>query len=136
MNKKIALISLLLIGVLASCSVIPQFQQAREQYVETRTAELLAEMPTAKPLPTMAEEATATTEPTAEVTEEATEEPTVEPTEEATEEAAATATEEGGEVEAESKAITQSYDPKVYLGNASWSDSMTAVGNWPLGHRI
>lgn len=137
MNKKIALISLLLIGVLASCSVIPQFQQAREQYVETRTAELLAEMPTTEPLPTEAVEATPkvepTAEPTAEVTEEATEEPTLEPTEEVTEEAAATATEEGGEVEAESKAVTQSYDPKIYLGNPSWSDNMTAVGNWPLG---
>ncbi|NPV42074.1 MAG: DUF1080 domain-containing protein [Anaerolineae bacterium] len=137
MNKKIALISLLLIGVLASCSVIPQFQQAREQYVETRTAELLAEMPTTEPLPTEVVEATPkvepTVEPTAEVTEEATEEPTEEATVEATEEVTATATEEGGEVDAESKAMTQSYDPKVYLGDASWSDNMTAVGNWPLG---
>jgi uncharacterized lipoprotein len=65
MNKKIALISLLLIGVLASCSVIPQFQQAREQYVETRTAELLAEMPTTEPLPTEVVEATPKVEPTA-----------------------------------------------------------------------
>jgi len=80
MNKKIALISLLLIGVLASCSVIPQFQQAREQYVETRTAELLAEMPTTEPLPTEAVEATPKVEPTAEPTAEVTEEATAEPT--------------------------------------------------------
>ncbi len=134
MNKKIALISLLLIGVLASCSVIPQFQQAREQYVETRTAELLTEMPTAEPLPTVAVEATAkvepTVEPTAEVTEALTEEPATEATAEITEEV--TATIEGDEVEAESKTITQSYDPKVYLGKSTWEDNMTAVGNWSL----
>lgn len=135
MNKRLVLISFLLIGILASCSVIPQFQQAREQYVETRTAELLAEMPTTAPLPTEVVEATVkvepTAEPTAEVTEAVTEEATTEATEAVTEEVTATATTEG-EVEAESKTITQSYDPKVYLGKSTWEDNMTAVGNWSL----
>jgi hypothetical protein len=137
MNKRIALISILLIGVLASCNVIPQFQQAREQYVETRTAELLAEIPTNEPAATTEvveiPEVTATLEPTKEATEEVTEEVTKEATatEEvtATEEATTEATEEAG---AQSKAMTSSNDPKVYLGKSSWEDNMTAVGNWNL----
>jgi len=129
MNKKVALISILLIGVLASCSVIPQFQQAREKYVETRVGELLAEMPTeipeAAPVDEATEEPTATTEPTVEPTEEATGEVTEEVTEEPTAEATVEAT-------AEAKGMTESYDPKVYLGESTWEDKMIAVGNWNL----
>jgi len=132
MNKRIALISFLLIGILAGCSVIPQFQQAREQYVETRVGELLAEIPTeipeAAPVEEATEEPTATpeptAEPTAEVTEEATEAVTGEPTAEATTEVTE---------DAEAKGLTESYDPKTYLGESTWEDKMIAVGNWPLG---
>ena len=132
MSKKLALFSILIVILLAGCSVVPQFKQAREDYLETRVVEILSEMPTAEP--PAVEEATATTEvaATEEATTEPTEEITAEPTEEGTEEAAATeeATEE---VSAESKSVVESYDPKVYLGDSDWEDKMTAVGNWPLG---
>jgi len=129
MSKKLVLFSILIAGLLAGCSVVPQFQQAREDYLETRVVEILEEMPTAEvqqPIETSTAtlEAAATDEPTAEPTEEI----TAEPTEEVTEEATATE-----EVSAESKAITESYDPKVYLGDSDWEDNMTAVGSWPLG---
>jgi hypothetical protein len=136
MSKKLALFSILIVILLAGCSVVPQFKQAREDYLETRVVEILSEMPTAEP-PAI-EEATATTEviATEEVTAEPTEEITAEPTTETTEEATAevTATEEATEeVSAESKGMTESYDPKVYLGDSDWEDNMTTVGSWPLG---
>ena len=132
MSKKLALFSILIASLLVGCSVVPQFKQAREDYLETRVVEILNEMPTEE-APVL-EEATATTEVMAkeEPTTEPTEEITEEPTEEATEEAAAevTATEEAT---ADPKAVVESYDPKVYLGDSDWEDNMTEVGNWPLG---
>jgi hypothetical protein len=136
MNKKLALISIILIVVLGGCSLIPEFRDAQEQYLQTRVADLLTQTAAAATVPTATEivaEATATEEtivateePTAEVTEEvteeATEEATAEPTAEPTEEATAEAT-------AEEKTI--SLDPAKYLGDAAWSDDMTTVGNWP-----
>lgn len=136
MNKKLALFSILIVILLAGCSVVPQFKQAREDYLETRVVEILSEMPTAEP--PAEEEVIATSEvaATEEVTVEPTEEITAEPTEEVTEEATTevTATEEATEeVASQSKEAVESYDPKVYLGDSDWEDNMTAVGNWPLG---
>ncbi len=131
MNKKLALFSILIVVLLAGCSIVPQFQQAREDYLETRVVEILEEMPTTEPSavePTtevteIAATDEPTAEPTAEVTAEVTEEVTEEPTEVVTEEATAAATEE----------VVESYDPQVYLGDSDWEDDMTEVGNWPLG---
>ena len=86
MSKKLALLSILIASLLVGCSVVPQFKQAREDYLETRVVEILSEMPTAEPQ--VMEEATATTEVVA------TEEPTAEPIEEITEEPTEATTEE------------------------------------------
>jgi hypothetical protein len=135
MSKKLALFSILLVGVLAGCSLVPQLQQSREDYLETRVAELLTQMPTEEimaALPeetevmeaTVVEEATATLEATEEVTEEPTAETTAEATAEVTEEPTAEATDEA-------KVLPVSTDPGVYLEEADWVDDMTEVGNWP-----
>ena len=140
MSKKIALIFILLISILAGCT---QFQSAREQYLETRVVELLDEMDTTDvPVEATATEeevveAPATEEATAEVTEEVTEEAAKEVTAEATEEATAEATEESSEEATatpteEAKEAKGLVDPKTYLGDSDWEDNMTAVGNWSL----
>jgi len=129
MNKKLALISILLAGILAGCSLIPQFQQAREQYLETRVAELLEQTPA---IETEVATGAVVTEAVAEVT--ATTEEVVEETVEPTIEATAEVTEEPKTVETSEPTLTPmvtSYDPAVYLGDATWKDEMTEVGNWP-----
>lgn len=124
MNKKTALIFVILTGLLSSCSLIPQLQQAREAYLETRVVELLAELPTAEvTLEPVEAEPTASEEAVAKMPE-ATEEPTAEVTEAPTAEAK--------QVEEPTLAPTStSKDPAVYLGDPDWKDEMTKVGNWP-----
>ena len=135
MNKKMIVISIILVSILSGCSLAENFQSAREEYLETRVVELLEEMTPAAgdtdvtPIATLAEAteesaAEVTEEPTAEVTEEAAEEAT----EEATEEAEATATTEATE-EADEKSLSP--DPAVYLGDPEWEDDMTELTGWP-----
>lgn len=140
MSKKIAWISILLVVLMTGCSIIPQFQSAREQYLETRVAELLDEMEVEEE-PAAVVEATATEEAVeekvedseeveeTEEVEEAEEEPTAEPTEEVTEETEET---EEAEESEEEDPKSLSTDPGVYLGDPDWEDDMTAVGNWSL----
>ena len=134
MSKKLVLVFILLISILASCT---QFQSAREQYLETRVVELLDEMDsTDVPPAATATEALSEATATEEGTVEATEETTAEATEEATAETTAEATEEGSEATAtpteETKVAKGLVDPKTYLGESDWEDNMTAVGNWSL----
>lgn len=130
MSKKIAWISILLVIFMTGCSLVPQFQSAREQYLETRVEELLDEMtteeaPAAIVAATATEEAiaTETVDETAEAEE--TVEVEEEPTAEVTEEATAETTEEEDDVK------SLSTDPGEYLGDADWSDDMSVAGNWP-----
>lgn len=136
MNKKIALLSIILVVLMTGCSLVTQFQSAREQYLETRVVELLDEMEVEEE-PAAVVEATATEEAIEEKVEETEEveetavteeEPTAEPTEEAEE---AEETEEAQESEEEDPK-SLSTDPGVYLGDPDWEDDMTAVGNWSL----
>lgn len=137
MNKKVALISVLLICLLTGCSLVTNFQEAREEYLATRVVELLEEMSPTEDVSLDTPEATEV-EPTEEVaateTIEPTEEVTEEVTEEATEEATATpeATEEATEeATATSEAKSLSADPAVYLGETGWEDNMAGTANWP-----
>jgi len=127
MKLRIALSFILLAGILAGCSLIPQLETVREQYLETRVADLLAEMPTAeKALVEETLKATATEEiieetpaPTEESTKEAEETLTVEPTA------------EPKSIEATFTPTSTSADPAVYLGEPDWKDDMSKVGYWP-----
>lgn len=143
MSKKFALLSIMLVILLSGCSLVPQFQSAREQYLETRVAELLDEMEVEEE-PAAVLEATATEEAVEDKAEEAeeveeteeaeeaveTEEPTAEPTE-AVEEVEETEEAEESEEEGEDQK-SLSTDPGVYLGDPEWEDDMTATGNWSL----
>jgi len=131
MKKAITLFVILAAVLMAGCTVVERFKVAEKQYLETRVAELAAEMPTeavqvvepvvteeAKVIETAAvvEEAVATPEPAVEVTEEpeveetpvVTEEPLVEPT-------------------------VESLDPAVYLGTPNWVDEMEKPEFWVAG---
>ena len=131
MKKAITLFVILAAVLMAGCTVVERFKVAEKQYLETRVAELAAEMPTeavqvvepvvteeAKVIETAAvvEEAVATPEPAVEVTEEpeveetpvVTEEPVVEPT-------------------------VESLDPAVYLGTPNWVDEMEKPEFWVAG---
>lgn len=137
MKKAFVLIAVILAGLLAGCSVLERFQQAEDQYLETRVADLVDEMTTAEPVvekpaaeepkdvePTVEEPVVETPEVTAEVTEEPVEEPTEEPelveTPEPTE-------------EPEPEPTVVSDDPAVYLGDPDWVDEMDAPEYWPVG---
>lgn len=131
--KKIirSLTIVILVSMMSGCSLLPRFQQAEEQYLETRVAEMLEEMPKEVPeevVPTVTEEPTA--EPTLEPTptpEELEPEETVEskepeetPTPQPTAEPQPTPT-------------VESFDPGVYLGKADWSDSFKDAKYWVFG---
>lgn len=132
MKKAITLLVIIAAGLLSGCSVMERFQQAEQQYLETRVVELVEEMPadTAEE-PEVAEEEKVV-EPTAEVVEtaetpEPVEEPTVEPTEEPE-------VEETPEVtkETEVEPTVESDDPGVYLGDPDWVDEMDKPEYWPV----
>lgn len=135
---KKALIIILLIALFAFCGymLFTKFDEIKERYLASRVDQLLTQMPTATgvakveeateetssvsaAIATAAAKATAdakelteveteTAEPTAEPTPKATSTPTVQPT-------------------------IDSTDPGVYLGEADWTDSMSAPENWPVG---
>ena len=144
MSKKIAWISILLVVLMSGCSLVPQFQSAREEYLETRVAELLEEADSEEEQVEVVEVAAteeALEEEEPEVTEEVeeteeakepkeTEEVEEEPTAEATEEEAE-ATEEAEDEAEEEDEKSISTDPGVYLGEPDWEDDMSVPGNWP-----
>ena len=137
MKKAFVLTAVILAGLLGGCSVLERFQQAEDQYLETRVADLVDEMATAEPVveepaaeepkevePTVEEPVVETPEVTAEVTEEATVEPTEEP--EVVETAEPTE-------DAEPEPTVVSDDPADYLGDPDWVDEMDAPEYWPVG---
>ena len=132
MKKAITLIVILAAVLMAGCSVAERFKVAEKQYLETRVAELMEEMPaevavTVEPVAT--EEATAVeTEDAVEETEEATMEATVEATEEPEVEETPVVTEEP-----EVEPTVESFDPAVYLGAPTWADEMERPEFWVSG---
>ena len=129
MKKAITLIVILGAVMMAGCSVVERFKTAEKQYLETRVAELVEEMPaevveTVEPVVTeeakvveteaVVEETVEVVEPTVEVTEE----PDVEETPEATDEAAV-------------EPPVVSNDPAVYLGGPDWVNDLDKV-DWDV----
>ena len=142
-KKTIIFISLLLVIILAGCDQIPQIKQLKDSYLETRTAQLLTQMPTAE---SKEVEPVSTQSPTEEVTPEPTEE--VAPTETDTVEAT-TAPETTAEPtftpmptsaptsEVSTPTITPlptiaSTDPAIYLGKAAWTDGFDENKGWAV----
>jgi len=132
--KKIAFI-LLIIGLgitVVGCGLIPRYQQAEEQYLETRVAEMLEELPTEEAQPEPVEESAAVLQATATLEavweEVETEEPqaTEETEEEATLMPEPTATLPPTPTE-------ESYDPGEYLGKPTWKDNFDEVKYWVFG---
>ena len=127
--KKLAfvLLAILIGGTLAGCGLAERFQQAEQQYLETRVVELLDELPEAEVLATEIVESEELEEPTP--TEEV--ELEVEETEEPKE------PEEPVEVEATSEPeptpTVESFDPGEYLGEPAWSDTFDQVKYWVFG---
>jgi len=133
MKKKIIVAIIVLAGFLAGYSLIPKFQQAKDEYLETRVAEMLEEQPTEEPVvkePVEEEpvEETVPAEETAPVEEETEEVEEPEETPEADE------TPEVTEVpEEEPEPTVESDDPAIYLGDADWIDEMETAEYWPTG---
>lgn len=148
MNKKIIVfISLLLIVILAGCDQIPQIKQLKDSYLETRTAQLLTQMPTSEPkeiepivtlLPTEESTPVVTEMPSEEITPEDAEasetttppEETVEPTFTPIPTAIPTS-------EIPTPTITPlptmaSTDPAIYLGKAVWTDGFDENKGWAV----
>ena len=134
MKKAITLIVILATVLMAGCSVVERFKVAEKQYLETRVAELMEEMPTEVAVtvePVATEEAKVVetevvVEETVEVTEEATVEATVEPTEEPEVEETPAATKKP-----EVEPTVVSFDPAVYLGAPDWVHDMD-VADWDV----
>jgi len=138
MKKKIIVTMIVLVSFLAGCSLIPQFEQAKEEYLETRVAELLEEQPAEEQVveePVVEEEELAaegedkSLEETAAAEEEVVAEPEVEETEEAEEVIEADEIPEETEVpeeetEPEPEPTIKSDDPGIYLGDPDWIDEM------------
>jgi hypothetical protein len=146
MKKKFIVIVMITACFISGCSLVDQFEQAKDDYLETRVVELLDELPAEETVvveevveePVVETEEVILEEPQpveeesdaeeksaddAEVTEEATE------TEETTE--ADMAPEETQEPEAEP--TVESDDPAVYLGDADWTDEMDTAEFWQPG---
>jgi len=135
MKKKILIAVMVLVSILAGCSLIPQFEKAKEEYLETRVVELMEEPqaeealeeepaeeePAAEEDEKLIEEA-ADAEEIAEVTDEPEETPEVEETPEETE-----------VPEDEPEPTVDSNDPGIYLGEADWVDEMETAQYWPTG---
>ena len=134
MKKAITLIVILAAVLMAGCSVVERFKVAEKQYLETRVAELMEEMPTEVAVtvePVATEEAKVVetevvVEETVEATVEATAEATVEPTEEPEVEETPVVTEEP-----EVEPTVVSFDPAVYLGSPDWVHEMD-VADWDV----
>jgi len=137
MKRKIIVTMIVLASFLAGCSLIPQFQQAKDEYLETRVAEKLEEQPAENLVVEEVEEKTPAAEetPTEEVSSEEvpTEEtPTAEET--PTEEVPAEETPVAEETpEPEPEPTIESDDPAIYLGDADWIDEMETAEYWPTG---
>lgn len=148
MNKKIIIfISLLLVAILAGCDQIPQIRQLKDSYLETRTAQLLTQMPTSEPkqvepttilLETEETVAVVSEEPTEEETPKSVEvtetptapEETLEPTFTPLPTAIPTS-------EIPTPTITPlptiaSTDPAIYLGKAVWADGFDENKGWAI----
>ncbi len=121
MKKAITLIVILAAVLMAGCTVVERFKMAEQQYLETRVAEMLEEMPTEVVQtiePVVTEEAKVVeTEVVVEETVE-TPEPTVEIAEEPEVEETLVVTEEPPVV---------SFDPAVYLGTPDWVNELDKV---------
>jgi len=135
---------IILVGLMAGCNVLQRFQQAEDEYLETRIAEMLEEMPTEeeKELPVLEETEQPVEEPVEELT------PTVEEVEE-TEEVETEETQESEEtaepkeieetptpeptVEPQLTPTVESLDPGEYLEKPDWSDSFKDAKNWVFG---
>ena len=142
MKKKFIVIVMIAACLISGCSLVDQFQQAKNDYVETRVGELLDELPAEEPV--IEEAVVETSEVLVEETQPAEEESDAEEKSaddvEVTEEVAATeeptdadlAPEETEEPEAE--ATLESGDPAVYLGDADWTDEMDTAEFWPTGN--
>jgi hypothetical protein len=134
MKKAITLIVILAAVLMAGCSVVERFKVAEKQYLETRVAELMEELPaetavTVEPVAT--EEVKAVeTEVAVEETVEATVEAAVEETIEATEEPEVEETPDVTE-EPEVEPTVVSFDPAVYLGSPDWVHEMD-VADWDI----
>lgn len=137
MKRVLIIIGIILVGLLAGCSLLERFQQAEDQYLETRVSDLVDEMTTQEPpaVEETAEEDAKQVEMTLEETSEApqpTEEPvdeaTVAPTEEPAPEETPAATEE-----AMVEPTVESDDPAIYLGDPDWVDAMDKPEYWPVG---
>lgn len=128
MKKAITLIVILAAVLMAGCTVMERFKVAEKQYLETRVAKLMAEMPTevaqtVEPVATeeaKAVETVVVAEETVEPTVEVTEAPEVEETPAATEEPVVEPT-------------VESFDPAVYLGTPNWVDEMEKPEFWVAG---
>lgn len=130
MKKAITLIVILAAILMAGCSVVERFKVAEKQYLETRVAELMEELPTEVAVtvePVATEEAKAVeTEVVVEETVEATVEETVEVTEEPEVDETPVVTEEP-----EAEPTVVSSDPAVYLGSPDWVHDMD-VADWDV----
>ena len=132
MKRKFIVTIIVLASFLAGCSLIPQFQQAKDEYLETRVVEMLEELPAEEPV---AKEP-AEEEPVAEAEEEPVEE--TEEVEEPEETPEADETPEETEVpeeepESEPEPTAESDDPAIYLGDADWIDDMETAEYWATG---
>jgi len=127
MKKNIIVAIIVLAAFLAGCSLIPQFQQAKDEYLETRVAEMLDEQPAEEPVvkELVEEEPVEETAPAEEETEEV-EEP------EETPEADQTP-EETDVPEEEPEPTIESDDPAIYLVETDWIDEMETAEYWPTG---
>ena len=136
MNKKIALLFIMFVLILAGCD---QLEALKDAYTQTRVVQLLTQMPTSSPkeveetpevLPTV------TVEQTVEVTEEITPaETATEPVVEPTFTPIATVEETPTETttpEPTPTATPKSTDPGVYLGEPKWVDSFDENKGWAV----
>ena len=131
MKKKIIVTMIVLASFLAGCSLVTQFQQAKDEFLETRVAEMLEEMPAEEPeVKEPVEEPTPSEESTVEEETEETKEP--EGTTEADETLEETEVPEE-EPETEPEPTVESDDPAIYLGDADWIDEMETAEYWPTG---
>ena len=132
--KKITFVFLAIVLSIAlgGCALVERFQQAEEQYLETRVVELLEEMPQEEPKqepPLETEQVADTAEADeTEVEEPEIEEPeeTEEPEEEATPNPDPTATQQP-------EPTVESFDPGEYLGKPAWKDEFEVVKYWVFG---
>jgi len=135
MNKKIIGIIVIAAVLLGGCNVFTKFQEAKDQYLETRVADLMEEMPAEEEVveeteDTMVEETEVVEETEDSETKEAeaTEEPEMEPTEEPE-----TTAEPEKTTAPTATPTVASTDPAVYLGTPTWSDTFDKVEFWLLG---